>query len=97
MVKRDSIFVRPSRPGMIVRDPVSLKQLDENGEEKPRTTYWLRRVRCGDCIEVGTAVAKPKPIVPPQPMPEPERVTPAAEAAALPKKKKATEKKGEDQ
>jgi hypothetical protein len=45
------IFVKPAS-GMLVRDPYTLKALDIEGEWKPQETYWIRRVACGDCLEV---------------------------------------------
>lgn len=47
------IKVKPGREGLIVRDPISLKQLKVEGEEKPLNAYWSRRLRCGDCVEAG--------------------------------------------
>lgn len=34
---------------LLVRDPITLQPLKTEGEYKPRTTYWLRRIKCGDC------------------------------------------------
>ncbi|PNH98469.1 DUF2635 domain-containing protein [Vibrio diazotrophicus] len=31
--------------GLIVRDPETRKPLKEEGEEKPRNPYWLRRIK----------------------------------------------------
>jgi len=33
--------------GALVRDPLTLKQVDAVGELKPMTSYWLRRVHDG--------------------------------------------------
>ena len=41
------------KEGYIVRDPQSHRPLSAEGEEKPRTQYWLRRLRDGDVVEVG--------------------------------------------
>jgi len=48
--EQEKVFLKPGRPGLIVRDPRTLKPLAEDGEEKPKTNYWLRRIRCGDAI-----------------------------------------------
>jgi hypothetical protein len=40
--------------GRRVRDPETLKVLDEAGEEKALSSYWLRRLRDGDVIEVNS-------------------------------------------
>lgn len=45
-----TIFIRPA-PGLKVRDPVTKQHLREDGEEKPRSTYWLRRLAKGEVIE----------------------------------------------
>lgn len=52
----DSIVVKPA-PGRLVRDPQTLQKLAEAGERKPRDSYWLRRLRDGDVLEM--SVAKP--------------------------------------
>lgn len=49
--------LRPSREGLIVRDPVTLKPLNPAGELKPLSTYWLRRLRDGSAV----VVEKPEP------------------------------------
>ncbi|MGA5655261.1 DUF2635 domain-containing protein [Rahnella contaminans] len=45
------IKLYPTRRGLIVRDPRTLKALSEGGEEKARTGYWLRRLREGSVSE----------------------------------------------
>lgn len=50
MKEQETVFLKPGRSGLIVRDPITLKPLDEKGESKPRNSYWLRRIRCGDAI-----------------------------------------------
>ena len=52
-------FIKPA-PGRKVRDPQSGEHLSEAGEEKPRTSYWLRRIKDGDVQEA----AKPKAATP---------------------------------
>lgn len=45
--------LKPSKEGLLVRDPVSKKFLPQEGAEiKIMTTYWQRRLNCGDVIEV---------------------------------------------
>lgn len=41
------------KEGYIVRDPQSHRPLKAEGEDKPRSQYWLRRLRDGDVVEVG--------------------------------------------
>lgn len=52
------LFLKPSRPGLIVRDPETGKPLAEEGETKPRNSYWLRRKKDNDVIEATPAKAK---------------------------------------
>lgn len=40
--------VRPSRPDLIVRDPISRQPVPAAGREVPETSYWLRRLKDGD-------------------------------------------------
>jgi hypothetical protein len=54
--KPETIFVKPAMGNgdnanrrLLVRDPISMQPLKKEGEWKPRNTYWLRRVKCGDC------------------------------------------------
>ncbi|HDS8578258.1 TPA: DUF2635 domain-containing protein [Klebsiella variicola] len=35
-------------PGRTVRDPKTMRVLAADGEEKPRTSYWTRRLADGD-------------------------------------------------
>ncbi len=49
MTKADRLLVRP-RAGLIVRDPLTLRALPEEGGTVPRTSFWLRRVFCGDVV-----------------------------------------------
>lgn len=51
----DSLFLIP-KAGRLVRDPVTSKPLAPEGEAKPKTGYWLRRIMDGDVTE-GTAPA----------------------------------------
>ncbi|EAR7071117.1 DUF2635 domain-containing protein [Salmonella enterica] len=41
----------PTRRGLIVRDPRTKKALSEDGEEKEKNGYWLRRMREGSVSE----------------------------------------------
>lgn len=44
------LFVKPARKGLIVRDPQTGQPLSYEGEQKPDTTYWRRRLRDGDVV-----------------------------------------------
>lgn len=45
------MLVKP-KPGLVVRDPISKQPLPPEGREVPAESYWLRRLRSGDVIEV---------------------------------------------
>ena len=55
----DTLHIKP-RDGVRVRDPHSGRALARAGEHKPRTTYWLRRLRDGDVIDLSAPAPKPK-------------------------------------
>lgn len=44
--------------GVTVRDPQTLQPLAVSGEEKPRTSYWLKRLKDGDVIEITETTKK---------------------------------------
>ena len=43
-------------PRGLVRDPVSLLHLPAEGKEVLDSTYWIRRLRCGDVALASTPV-----------------------------------------
>ena len=49
--------IKPA-PGLKVRDPVTKQHLKEEGEQKPRTTFWLRRLAAGEVLEVKSDAVK---------------------------------------
>lgn len=57
MIKPATIVVEGKPVLALVRDPVTFIPLKADGENKPRSQYWLRRLRDGDVIEV-----KPEPV-----------------------------------
>lgn len=52
------IFIQPA-PDRIVRDPVTMTPLKAEGEEKPRSVFWVRRLKAGDVVG-GKRLAQPK-------------------------------------
>lgn len=44
----ETLFLKPTRVGDVVCDPISLQPLAADGEAKPASSYWLRRLMCGD-------------------------------------------------
>ena len=55
-----SFFIRPAKPGLIVRDPVSGSPLPEAGAEKPCNQYWLRRLKDGEVVKATAPAGKKK-------------------------------------
>lgn len=51
------MFVKPSSPGLVVRDPVTMERLPDNGRDVPNNSYWQRRIIDGDVVLV-TATPK---------------------------------------
>lgn len=49
------LHIKPA-PGLTVRDPDSYEPLAEKGEKKPRTGFWLRRLKDGDVVTVTATV-----------------------------------------
>ncbi|MGE0671969.1 MAG: DUF2635 domain-containing protein [Methylibium sp.] len=58
-----SMFVVPAA-GLTVLDPDTRMPLGAEGGHVPRTTYWLRRLREGDVVELAAEPGKPgvKPV-----------------------------------
>lgn len=56
----DQLFIKPA-DGCKVRDPGTGALLDAAGEAKPKTTFWLRRLRDGD-----VEVCEPAPVKAPK-------------------------------
>lgn len=52
-----TFFIKPA-PGRMVRDPDTLKFLPTDGEEKPFTPYWCRRLDDGDVTEFNPSEAQ---------------------------------------
>lgn len=67
MMIRPALDVESGTEGvrLRVRDPFTMKFLADEGEEKPASEYWLRRLRDGDVeqVEVASVVTAKKPVV----------------------------------
>lgn len=50
--------LKPKHPGMIIRDPQTMRPLPDEGAEVPDSSYWHRRLADGDVIAVTLAAAK---------------------------------------
>ena len=57
-MSNNTLYLKPA-PGLIVLDPVTGKALDADGEAKPDTTYWRRRLRDMDVTVAAAAEAAP--------------------------------------
>lgn len=47
--------LKPARPGLVVRDPVSMTPLPAEGKSVVLDSYWRRRLKAGDVVEATTA------------------------------------------
>lgn len=72
-------------PGRLVRDPYTHAQLPPEGRNVSKTSYWLRRVRDGDVIEIDGERPAPEPV-------EPVEEDDATETPPEPKKPKRSSK-----
>lgn len=50
------IFVQPTRPNLIIRDPKNKIPIPREGKFVNETTYWRRRIKDGDLV----IIIKPK-------------------------------------
>lgn len=55
-----TLKLKPASKDVIVRDPRTGRALADRGEEKPDTTYWRRRLRDGDVIDMNAKAPEPK-------------------------------------
>jgi hypothetical protein len=67
-----NVFVRPAMIELagvetlaLVRDPVTFRPLKAEGENKPKTQFWLRRIRDRDVIEGKPDAPSPSAPTPP--------------------------------
>jgi hypothetical protein len=72
------VFVKPA-PGLLVRDDVSKVRLPAEGREVPETSYWVRRLRCGDVV-----LASPPPAPPARPAPIAVSPDPVLQSGQIP-------------
>lgn len=52
----EQVYLKPGRAGLVVRDPDSGKPLAAEGERKPLSLFWRRRMKQGDAVKA----AKPR-------------------------------------
>jgi len=50
-----TIFIKPARRDLVVRDPATAEALPAEGALRPRSSYWMRRLRDGDVVEAKPA------------------------------------------
>ena len=46
----DTLWLKPSAPGLVVRDPGTKRVLAPDGSEVPNVAYWRRRIADGSAI-----------------------------------------------
>lgn len=69
-----NVFLKPAVPGAIVRDQHSFAPLKPEGEWKPLSSYWARRIRDLDVIPVEeVAAAAPPSAISEEPVAEERR------------------------
>jgi hypothetical protein len=44
------VIVKPANPAHVIRDPRTKRPLPAKGANVPRTTFWHRRLMCGDVV-----------------------------------------------
>lgn len=44
------LFIKPADKGSIIRDPETLEPLSSDGENKPASYFWHRRIEDGSVI-----------------------------------------------
>ena len=54
------MFVKPTRPGLVLFDPVTGRQLPDEGMRVAPQQFWYRRMRDGDVIEAEPPAPAPK-------------------------------------
>lgn len=57
----DQFFIKPA-PGLLVRDPETMQPLPAEGDHKPRSGYWLRRLASGAVAEARPPKADKKEV-----------------------------------
>ncbi len=50
--------IKPKLLAQKVLDPITFKALSDKGENKPRNSYWLRRLKDGSIIEIAAVSTK---------------------------------------
>lgn len=51
---RKTKVVKPSKKDLVVINPLTGLKIKEEGQEIVMSTYWARRLMCGDVVEVKT-------------------------------------------
>ncbi|EHZ5883523.1 DUF2635 domain-containing protein [Salmonella enterica] len=74
----DKLYIKPA-PGRAVRDPVTQQLLAADGEQKPRTPFWLRRLADGDVVVVTHGSGETPPGTAAEPAPKKTRKNSEAE------------------
>lgn len=54
-----NLYVKPARPGEVIKDPRTGRELPAGGGHVPNTTFWQRRRAQGDVLD-----AEPPPPAP---------------------------------
>lgn len=57
----DKIYLKPTSDQVKVKDPLTRKPLDKDGEFKPNNSYWQRRLRDKDVVQATPPAGAQKP------------------------------------
>ena len=56
------MMIKPARVGEKIRDPISRAFIPAEGKEVPRSTFWIRRLACGDVVIVEPEAPPAEPV-----------------------------------
>ncbi len=89
MTQPSRLIVKPRDPKLCIRDPKTKKRLPQRAAAVPATSYWHRRLRDGDVIELDSVPKRKveKVKTPPTTKAEAEKRAKAAEKSAADKAK----------
>lgn len=51
------VFIKPA-PGLKIRDPETKIQLPEEGAQVEKSSFWSRRIKAGDVVQVEALASK---------------------------------------
>ena len=58
---RKTKVLKPSKKDLVVINPLTGLKIKEEGQEIVMSTYWARRLKCGDVVEVKSQAKSQEP------------------------------------